>query len=386
MHRQLSACLRLRVVLIAIAVALANVNVTLADVSESIAAIQAVGPRGAGHEAAVDAVRELQAADASALVEILNALNTANPLAANWLRSAFESIADRTLETGSEFPVDDVFAYFNNRENNPLSRRLAYEWLLKVDPQLESQVIPEALDDPSGEMRRDAVARLIEIAAEFRGNEQTEQAIATYQQALAGATDDDQVKAIVAPLEELGVDVDVTRHFGFLTEWSLVGPFDNVGMAGFDVAYAPETDFNLNAEYEGQLGPVTWQTFSTDDEYGIFDIAALTAPHKGAITYAYAEFESPDAQQVQFRIGTGNAWKLWVNGELLFAREEYHRGMWLDQYIVDGALQTGVNQILLKVCQNEQTEDWAQDWTFQFRICDPSGKAIHPVDHNDSAN
>jgi hypothetical protein len=34
---------------------------------------------------------------------------------------------------------------------------------------------------------------------------------------------------------------------------------------------------------------------------------------------------------------------------------------------------------LLKLCQNEQKEDWAQDWHFQLRICDASGAAVLPV-------
>jgi hypothetical protein len=357
-----------------------------ADVADAIATIQAIGPRGEGQQAAVAAVEELQAADGSALVEILNALNTANPLAANWLRISFESIADRTVKSGAEFPQQDVLGFFANHDNNPTARRLAYEWAITVEPALEEQIIPEVLNDPSSDMRRDAVARLLETAAEFRASEQTEEAIATYQQALSGATDDDQVRAIVGPLEELGHPVDVCHHFGFLTEWTLVGPFDNTGEAGFDVAYGPETNFDLTATYECQLGPVTWDTFTTEDSYGVLDIAALTEPHKGAITYAYTEFDSATEQPVQFRLASWNAWKLWVNGELLFAREEYHRGMFFDQYIVEGTLKPGVNQILLKVCQNEQTEEWAQNWQIQFRVCDQTGRAVYPVESAVSDN
>jgi hypothetical protein len=366
---------------IAVAIASAGIDRPCgADVADAIAAIQAIGPRGEGQEAAVAAAEELQSADASALIEILNALNTANPLATNWLMISFESIADRTLKSRSEFPLDDVRAYFDNHDNNPAARRIAYKWIVTVEPGLAAEIIPESLDDPSSEMRRDAVALLIQTATEMRANNQTDEAIATFQQALTGATDDDQVRAIVGPLEELGHDVDVTRHFGFLTDWTLVGPFDNTGMGGFDVPYGPELNLDLSAEYEGKLGAVTWTPFSTQDEYGIFDIAGFTEPHKGAITYAYTEFESAAEQPVQFRLASWNAWKLWVNGELLFAREEYHRGMWFDQYIVEGTLKPGVNQILLKVCQNEQTEEWAQSWQFQFRVCDQTGRAVHPVE------
>ena len=36
------------------------------------------------------------------------------------------------------------------------------------------------------------------------------------------------------------------------------------------------------------------------------------------------------------------------------------------------------NAILLKICQNEQTEEWAQDWKYQIRVCDSAGAAILP--------
>ena len=80
----------------------------------------------------------------------------------------------------------------------------------------------------------------------------------------------------------------------------------------------------------------------------------------------------------QFRIGSKNAWKLWVNGELLFARDEYHRGKTrIDQFVIDGKLKKGTNDILIKVCQNEQTQSWTKQWEFNFRITDQEGSVIH---------
>ena len=52
----------------------------------------------------------------------------------------------------------------------------------------------------------------------------------------------------------------------------------------------------------------------------------------------------------------------------------------MDQYAGAGELKQGKNVILLKICQNEQTEDWAQDWKFQLRVCDPTGRAVLATD------
>ena len=49
--------------------------------------------------------------------------------------------------------------------------------------------------------------------------------------------------------------------------------------------------------------------------------------------------------------------------------------MALDQYRVPAELKPGRNVILVKLCQNEQTEDWAQRYQLQLRVCDASGRA-----------
>jgi hypothetical protein len=50
--------------------------------------------------------------------------------------------------------------------------------------------------------------------------------------------------------------------------------------------------------------------------------------------------------------------------------------MAMDQHTASGALRAGRNELLLKVCQNEQTDDWAQEWKFQVRLCDEAGAAV----------
>lgn len=92
--------------------------------------------------------------------------------------------------------------------------------------------------------------------------------------------------------------------------------------------------------------------------------------------YLTTEFHSPSARVVELRLGTPNAWKIWLNGKMLFGRDEYHRGMAIDQYRVRGELKPGANTILLKICQNEQKEDWAQRYEFQLRVADLSGLGL----------
>lgn len=353
-----------------------------ADVGQTISAIKAVGSEGKGNEAAGRAVATLSQESVEALPEILLGFDGASALAANYLRSAAETIADRELADGAKLPIGRLEQFVKDTKRDPRARRLAYELILKADLTAKERIIPGLLRDPSPEFRRDAVARLIGKAEKVEGKG----AEKLYQDALSGATDEDQVKAIAKALKDLGQEVNLVDHFGFLTQWKIIGPFNNKEFVGFDEVYPPEKKLDLSAKLEGQLGEVSWGNISTDHEFGIVDIAKSVSPYKGAVMYLTTDFQAQSAGDVEFRFGTPNAWKLWVNGKLIFGRDEYHRGMAIDQYAVPAKLKKGKNVILLKLCQNEQEDSWAQRYQIQIRVCDASGIAIQPAKAVATAN
>lgn len=344
-----------------------------ADTDSLLKTIKAVGREGQGNREANQAVAAMSQQDASTLPAVLMGFRDANPLAANYLRGAVESIADRALKAGKSLPKESLEKLIRSVEQDPRGRRLAFELLTRVDPAAPDRIIPDMLLDPSPEFRRDAVTRLIVAGEKLLKDKDADAAKATFKKALSGATDDDQVKTLAKQLKEMKEEVDLQKHFGFLTGWRFVGPFDNVGLKGFDATYPPEEKLDFAAKYEGQKGEVAWDKTETDHEYGIVNVAKQIAPYKGAVMYLTTEFHSPTARSVEFRLGTPNAWKIWVNGKQLFGRDEYHRGMALDQYRVRGEVKAGANTVLLKLCQNEQTEDWAQRYEFQLRVADLSG-------------
>lgn len=362
----------IRVLLLAMLLAPASF-VFAAEVDPLIKTIKSVGREGQGNREANQAVNELSQQDASKLTAILIGFREANPLAANYLRGAVEAIADRTLKANKPLPTESLEKLIRDVEQDPRGRRLAFELLSRVDSAAPDRIIPDMLLDPSPEFRRDAVARLLTSAEKALADKNNDAAKETFKKALSGATDDDQVKKIAKQLKELKEEVDLQKHFGFLTGWRFVGPFDNVGLKGFDTAYPPEAKLDFAAKYEGQKGEVAWDKTTTDHEYGIVNVAKQIAPYKGAVMYLTSEFHCPTTRSVEFRLGTPNAWKIWVNGKELFGRDEYHRGMALDQYRVRGEVKAGANTILLKLCQNEQTDDWAQRYEFQLRVADLSG-------------
>ncbi len=48
----------------------------------------------------------------------------------------------------------------------------------------------------------------------------------------------------------------------------------------------------------------------------------------------------------------------------------------MDQHVAPVVLKPGRNVIVLKLCQNEQTESWAQKFSFNCRVCDELGGAV----------
>jgi hypothetical protein len=349
------------------------------DLAEPLAKIRAVGEKGAGNRPAQDAWQTLSKLPAAQLPEVLAGMDGANPIAANYLRAVVEAIAERELKSGGKLPADKLEAFALNAKHDPRVRRLAFELLTKVDPAAPDRIVPKMIDDPSLELRRDAVARRIDAAKAKLDDAAKDAAIEEFRAALAAARDIDQIRSVVAALEKLEQKVDLPRHFGFITKWKIIGPFDNTNQSAFDKAYPPETKFDPAAKYEGKTGDVAWIDHTTSDAYGLVDLTKALDKHKGAVAYAAAEFVADKAQPADLRLGCINANKVWLNGDLLGGRDVYHTGMDVDQYIYRGKLKPGKNLILVKILQNEQTDSWAQTWQFQLRVCDAIGTAILPA-------
>ncbi len=360
-----------------LAILLISASPGLADenLARAMEAVRGVDVNGAGHDAAVEAMKVVNAASLQQVPEILAGMDDANRLATNWLRCAVVSIVNR----GGELPREEIEAYFANSKHSHLGRLLAFELLTDENPDLASRIIPDLIDDPSLPLRSKAVAAFIENAK--KSTDPIEK-VGTLAVALDKARDTAQVQQIAKMLAANGVSVDLSEQLGFLDSWNLVGSFDNKDQNGFHVAHGPEKNLesiDLEASYDDSLDqPATWSRHTTGHETGAVDLNEAIGKLKGASVYAYTVFDAGKSCDAELRIGTPNATKIWLNGELVMENEVYHNSNSIDKFIGKVSLKEGENQILVKISQNEQTEQWAQDWEFQLRICDETGKAIKP--------
>jgi hypothetical protein len=208
---------------------------------------------------------------------------------------------------------------------------------------------------------------------------------AEYQKLFANVRDEDQAKKIAAALEKAGGKADLVAQFGIVTNWVLAGPFDGPNATGYKTPYPPETKVVLAATYKGKGDvEVKWKPYTVPvdpkdydlDKVGEVDLTKAVGKIKDAVTYAYTVVESDSEQAVEIRYGCINASKVFLNGQQVFAREEYHHGEAFDQYVAKVTLKPGKNDLLVKVCQNDQKEPYAQVWQFKLRICDATGGPV----------
>lgn len=344
------------------------------DVAKWLQSIRNVERQGAGHSAASEAVEQLSKLPVESLPQLLEGFDGASLLASNWLRAAVDAVAERALAEGKKLPAAELESFVLDLKRSPRGRRVAYEWLLAADSKAETRLWRKFLQDPSLELRRDAVEKLFAEAKEV--SDKVKQ-LEVLRDAFKASRDLDQVEAIAARMKELGEEVDVPSHFGFIRTWKLIGPFDNRGGIGFAAEYGPEKgEVDFSQSMEGKAGKVAWIDYATDHQLGEVDMNSTPIKDKGATAYAACEFFSTEEKEVEIRLGSIGANKVWVNGKLIFENDVYHSGMSVDQYRGKCLLKKGRNIILCKICQNEQTEPWAQTWNWQLRVCDELGTAI----------
>jgi hypothetical protein len=359
----------------ACAAAAGPVSAPAADLNKASETIRRVGPDSDGSAAAAGAWKELTRADVNQVPQLLTAMDGANALARNWLRAALDPILDRARGENRPFPLAELEKLVRDARHDPQARRLAYELVLEKDKSAAERLLPGMLNDPSQDLRRDAIAHLLDRAERLQSADKKSEALPLFEKAFAAARDREQVDKIAKRLRALGQQVDLPAHWGLVMDWKLIGPFPNKDQKGVDTVYPPEKEINLQGEYEGKAGTVHWQDYTTKNEAGVVDLILVLGKHTEVVCYALTEFTSPQERDVEVRLGCVTTFKLWVNGELVLARYDAYTGSRMDSYKVPIHLKRGKNTFLLKSCRDEPPPQ-VPDWKYMLRVCDETGGAI----------
>lgn len=148
----------------------------------------------------------------------------------------------------------------------------------------------------------------------------------------------------------------------YITDWQIIGPFDNTDRAGFDAVYPPETGVDLNASYTGIGGAALHWKALAPGATGYVDFARAIRPDDaGAVAYAYRVFEVEEDTEMQVGIGSNDGIKLWLNGTLLLENRASRAARPGDETLTL-PLKKGKNSVLLKIDQ------LGGGWGFYFAV------------------
>lgn len=154
---------------------------------------------------------------------------------------------------------------------------------------------------------------------------------------------------------------EVEKAPSYITDWQVIGPFDNKDRAGFDTVYVPEQEINLTGEYTGMGGaPVRWNA-TEPGRTGYVDFAKIMKPAEGGVSYAWREFEVAEDTTLKVALGSNDGVKLWLNGALLLSSKASRVARPGDEQVTL-PLKKGKNSVLLKIDQI------AGGWGFYFAV------------------
>ena len=160
------------------------------------------------------------------------------------------------------------------------------------------------------------------------------------------------------------------HRLGFVTAWTVIGPFDDEGKRGLDVAFPPERDLDVAKRHEGKVREVAWRALPPEAVVdGFVHLGAALRPARQVVGYALAVVEAPRDERVQLWLGASGAAKVLVNGALAIRDPGYHPAR-LDQRGATVSLRRGANRILVKLCHQEGRMG------FFLRLADARGEGI----------
>jgi tetratricopeptide (TPR) repeat protein len=152
-------------------------------------------------------------------------------------------------------------------------------------------------------------------------------------------------------------------RLGFVSDWMLLGPFDNEGKAGFLATLDPERDdgapLNLARDYDGKdHRPVRWRLLPPASPYGWVDFGVFVRPAEQVCVIAQtfvrdARVTGHTSRPVSLWVGSAGAFRVSWNGTEVL-RDDKYRDLDPDRLSARTALAEGWNRLSAKVCGDER--------------------------------
>lgn len=348
-----------------------------ARIDALIQTIAKVGPQGSGSAAARVARDELARHGLDILPQLFIAMDTRNVVAMNWYRTVYEEVVIREqASTSSSWPSKFLETYLNDAKRAGRARRLALSLIEKLDPTFRTGWLPTQLGDP--EFGFEAVELTLAAGAAAQKAKNLEQAKAEFQKAFVHARDARQVSQAATKLRSLGEKPNVVAHLGLVVDWRKIAMFDAPDRSGFAQVFEPETKLDAMTAGHNPFASAEWIDAKCVDAMGQLDLNDAFGVSQEKVGYVVAEIDVPQGRAAEVRCGADDNCSVWINGQKVFAREQWLNGLRFDRFVAPVTLAAGRNVLLVKVCQGPHHRDpeVPNNWSLQLRLCDAGGKGI----------
>ncbi len=152
---------------------------------------------------------------------------------------------------------------------------------------------------------------------------------------------------------------DLTKQLGYLTRWTIIGPFDNERGGGFDRRFGPEVGLDLDASYDGKKRAVRWRDCPVSNPAGgRINLNAMLRPNDQVLAYAIVALRADVDTDAILHLGSDEAAKVFLNGAEVWKRD-VRRRFAPDQDGVALRLRAGWNRLMIKVCDQEGAFEFA---------------------------
>ncbi len=176
----------------------------------------------------------------------------------------------------------------------------------------------------------------------------------------------------------------LTRELGYVTDFRVIGSFDDEGKRGFAAELPPEEEpmaaWDDTAHYRGKERQVSWRPYPAETtHYGFVSFDSILRPNEASCAFAETFIESEREQPLTLWLGNGGAAKMYWNGELVL-EDEIYRQPDPDRHVASVAAHAGPNRLLIKLCVDSAT------WGFFLRVGDRTGAPASGVSVDASAH
>ena len=135
-----------------------------------------------------------------------------------------------------------------------------------------------------------------------------------------------------------------------IKEWQYCGVFENLNKSGLDKFYLPETVPFSKEEFDAQSnGFVNW--YASNNTKEIYRFFSNHEEFGAGVNYAQTFIKTEKDERVIFRIGSGSAFKLWLNDVLIYENNE-DVNTELNAHKVEVTIPKGENRLLFKLAES----------------------------------